>query len=410
MINPVRPTINVFHRYIISSSDPSFDEPDDDAVEGSGNKRDRDDNDGDSSNKKPRLSKAEKKAEKKARQGQNKGRKFAKVRDGDGETTTTGVEGEGQAGEGGQDLCFRVASGSPCDFSAGGNNGRGCKFNHNIEAYLKTKPGDLRWMGSVDEAITVAYSTGLLSSGVDGTEGNAGTMDLAGAKGETTICPVLQDVGTCKAGFKCRYLGAHCVVGEDGKHVLTSTPVSSISDSIPPSSKDDPTTHDPRTGTLTSSGGSELNYISAQTQKLLRTKKYVFEKADVFLKELDKANAKVEKRAKEEKAERESKLELEGEAGVKREEDEKVEGAEEKGGAGTSVREEVDVNMAMNKDIPEVDDTPDVPLRYVEKNRLHWEGKTYLAPLTTVGNLVSSLPSYPHHQSYYSFPEMLSWN
>ncbi|KAF7342235.1 tRNA-dihydrouridine(47) synthase [NAD(P)(+)] [Mycena venus] len=36
--------------------------------------------------------------------------------------------------------------------------------------------------------------------------------------------------------------------------------------------------------------------------------------------------------------------------------------------------------------VPPVD-APDVPMRFLEKKRLDWAGKTYLAPLTTVGNL-----------------------
>lgn len=44
----------------------------------------------------------------------------------------------------------------------------------------------------------------------------------------------------------------------------------------------------------------------------------------------------------------------------------------------------------------------DVPLRPEEKRRLNWEGGRYLAPLTTVGNLVG-LP-FPSPHSSFSFP------
>ncbi len=84
-------------RYLISVEPVAV--PDDDAAEGGTNHpttsgrddRDRDDRGGGPSRKK------KSKEEKKARQGQNKNRKFGKVRDD-------------------FDLCFKVASGSVCDF------------------------------------------------------------------------------------------------------------------------------------------------------------------------------------------------------------------------------------------------------------------------------------------------------
>lgn len=57
---------------------------------------------------------------------------------------------------------------------------------------------------------------------------------------------------------------------------------------------------------------------------------------------------------------------------------------------GTPAQEEGAANELITKRTSETIskmDTPDVPMRFSEKKRLHWTGKTYLAPLTTVGNL-----------------------
>jgi hypothetical protein len=43
----------------------------------------------------------------------------------------------------------------------------------------------------------------------------------------------------------------------------------------------------------------------------------------------------------------------------------------------------------VTSDIPGESEADDVPMRPEEKRRLNWENGLYLAPLTTVGNLVS---------------------
>ncbi|KAE9402669.1 FMN-linked oxidoreductase [Gymnopus androsaceus JB14] len=362
---PSRPpgTAAVKAEYIISDS-ADGDTFDDDAVEGEtgpSTKRSRDDRDDDSSNKKPKLSKAEKKAEKKARQGQNKNRKFGKVRDGDDASgTATGATGVSRDDVFGKDLCFRVASGGICEYTSGE---KGCKFSHDIEGYLKTKPRDLRFPGSVDEALRLSSVALDIGSSKEGEGNEAGKeKDSETQHGETpeeVRCPVFSDVGFCKAGFKCRYLGAHCTVGEDGKHVLVDA------------------------STMSTPGGPELNHISPHTQKLLRTKKYATPISDSFLEELKEGEARVARVEREAKAAREA--EAEAEAQVDRMVGE-AEGEVSK--QESMVGDAKEAESKMDADAVEASkDTPDVPVRWVEKNRLNWEGKTYLAPLTTVGNL-----------------------
>lgn len=285
------------------------------------------------------------------------------MRDGDDASgTATGATGVSRDDVFGKDLCFRVASGGICEYTSGE---KGCKYSHDIEGYLKTKPRDLRFPGSVDEALRLSSVALDIGSSKEGEGNEAGKeKDSETQHGETpeeVRCPVFSDVGFCKAGFKCRYLGAHCTVGEDGKHVLVDA------------------------STMSTPGGPELNHISPHTQKLLRTKKYATPISDSFLEELKEGEARVARVEREAKAAREA--EAEAEAQVDRMVGE-AEGEVSK--QESMVGDAKEAESKMDADAVEASkDTPDVPVRWVEKNRLNWEGKTYLAPLTTVGNLVS---------------------
>ncbi|KAJ3780844.1 zinc finger dihydrouridine synthase [Lentinula aff. detonsa] len=302
--------------------------PDDDAAEGSGGggqtsrngRDDPDTNDGGGRNKRKRN-----KEEKKARQGQNKNRRFGKVRDE-------------------QDICFKIAAGTLCEFGAE------CKYNHDLQNYLAAKPPDL-WMPTVDELLSA-------SSGSEETKNVPNSQPAR--------CHIFEEFGECKYGFKCRYLSAHIqkALSEDGTESLSLVV-------------------DEAKKAHAAISAKEVNYVGADTQKLLRTKKYVFPVTDAYLRELQEADKR------EQEIEMERKHLKEAERERREAEDSTVVIAEPEQKQETVTEDKTDnlhTQIAADGLHPDVD-TPDVSIRFAEKNRLDWRGKTYLAPLTTVGNL-----------------------
>jgi tRNA-dihydrouridine synthase 3 len=85
------------------------------------------------------------------------------------------------------DICFKIAAGTICEYGDAK-----CKYNHDLKSYLDAKPPDLR-MPSVAEF-----------------------LDGDGTEAAPMVCPVFEEFGECKYGFKCRYLSAHIRKTEDG--------------------------------------------------------------------------------------------------------------------------------------------------------------------------------------------------
>ncbi|KAJ6537426.1 zinc finger dihydrouridine synthase [Mycena vulgaris] len=279
--------------------------PDDDAAEGSsshvrGNGAQAGDTRDDSRSSGPARVKLTK-AQKKAQTGMNKGRRFGKVRDE-------------------LDLCYKVASGSMCDF------GDQCKNNHDVPAYLAAKPPDLKLpqLAEVKDMPLPGPSAMDVDSG-----------EPAPAVTSTTICPVFAETGECRYGFRCRYLGGHVRYDDSGAPELIK---------------------DGEKIAYAALASVEANRISAHAQKLLRSKKYPFPIATAYQKELEAADGTKSKPVPT---------------------------------AASIVIAEPDQDIVEQRtgDAVAPVDAPDVPTRFSEKKRLNWAGKTYLAPLTTVGNL-----------------------
>jgi tRNA-dihydrouridine synthase 3 len=79
---------------------------------------------------------------------------------------------------------------------------QGCKFAHNWEDYLKTKPQDVHYDPTAQLNVEPPFVTQaeVVSAG----------DDVVGQRLDTsTVCPVKRDLGWCPYGMKCRFLGGH---------------------------------------------------------------------------------------------------------------------------------------------------------------------------------------------------------
>ncbi|KAJ7061316.1 zinc finger dihydrouridine synthase [Mycena amicta] len=149
-----------------------------------------------------------------------------------------------------------------------------------------------------------------------------------------TICPIYEEMGVCRFGFRYEDKRAKAAVAS-----------------------------------------AEVNRLSTETQKLLRTKKYPLPITTAYQKEDEKDLAK---RGTAPVTTTASGALVFWEA--EQEQDQPPMDVD-------STTKTIQTRTGNSSSVEAAQDTADVPMRFSEKRRLHWEGKTYLAPLTTVGNL-----------------------
>ncbi|KAF8151441.1 zinc finger dihydrouridine synthase [Crassisporium funariophilum] len=347
-------TAPVKAEYLISTKPQYI--ADDDAAEGTtSNTRSRDVRDARDSD--PRDSRGPArgkltKEQKKAQRGANKGRKFGKVRDE-------------------LDLCWKIANGSICEF------GEECRFTHDIPAYLNAKTHDL----NIPEVSQISDSPPFAPdfSALRKSHPDYPSLDL------NTTCPVFAETGECRYGFKCRFLGGHIRISDSGELSLVGDEDKKARAAL--------TAH-------------EVNFVGADVQRMLRSRKYPFPVADEYIRQLAIENGESAKPKPVPTAN--SVIIAEPEQDMNDFEMGPAESEVPQVVPGSEVPQVVPESkvpqVVAEPEVLTVDkvvelrtgdangsssqvDSPDAPVRFAEKKRLHWEGKTYLAPLTTVGNL-----------------------
>jgi tRNA-dihydrouridine synthase 3 len=119
-----------------------------------------------------------------------------------------------------------------------------CRFTHDISAYLAAKPRDILF----PSASSLTEFPPFVQARHDSSSNDAATSTID----FDTVCPVFEETGHCRHGLKCRFLGGHAQRGDDGEIVLVVD-----------------TEKEARAAIST----TELNFVDADTLKLLRSRK-----------------------------------------------------------------------------------------------------------------------------------------
>lgn len=160
----------------------------------------------------------------------------------------------------------------------------------------------------------------------------------------STVCPVFAETGECRYGFKCRFLGGHVRISDSGEISLVGDDDKKARAAL--------TAH-------------EVNFVGADVQRQLRSRKYPLPISDTYLKQLAVENAEVDGNDKPKPLPAANSL-------VIAEPEQELEDVE-------MVPPQPTVAQVVEKrtgDLTSQQDAPDAQVRFAEKKRLHWAGKT----------------------------------